>query len=171
MEKVNIIVGRFQPFTNGHLKCIKDVYNKHGLRTVILIIDSKVNDKHPFNKEILTTMLNKVVHFYGKYCAGFIFVKNADIVLNSESVRNYGYEPISWVCGTDRYLPYQNMVDKYSLKANLSPNFKLLCVNRTSDDISATSVRNALKMGNYGVFKTNVPHCLHNMENVFIKNV
>ena len=26
--KVNILVGRFQPFTNGHLKCIQNVYKK-----------------------------------------------------------------------------------------------------------------------------------------------
>lgn len=171
MENVNIIVGRFQPFTNGHLKCITDVYNKYGIRSIILIIDSNINKKHPFNKSILVEMLNNIKYNYNNYCADYIFVKNADIVINSNIIREFGYEPYSWVCGSDRYLPYLNMVDKYAIKANLSPKFKLLCVNRVDSDISATRVREALKSGNYEEVNISIPKCLHYMLQKFKDNI
>ena len=167
MEKVNIIVGRFQPFTLGHLNCIKSVYNETGVRTVILVIDSKVNEKHPFNKQILTKMFKSIIKTYRHFCADFLFVKNADIVLNTELLRENGYNPISWVCGTDRFQPYNNMVNKYADKANLTPNFKVFCVDRYIDHINATSVRKALKMGIYEVFKTSVPECIYYMYDKF----
>lgn len=161
MEKVNIIVGRFQPFTLGHLNCIKSVYNETGIRSIILVINSKIDEKHPFNKELITKMLKSIILTHKHCCADFLFINNADIVLNAELLRKNGYEPISWVCGTDRFQSYNNMVIKYLNKANLTTNFKVFCVNRYIDLISATSVRNALKMGNNEVFINNTPQCIH----------
>lgn len=169
MEKVNIIIGRFQPFTLGHLKCIKEVYEETGCRTIILVIDGKTSERSPLPKYVLDKMFTILKKEYVNYIADVIYVKNADIVINAELVRNKYYEPVSWVCGTDRYAPYKKMVDNYSIKANLMPYFKVFCVNRSDDAISATSVRNALKMGNYGDYKQNMPECLYGMYNFFKK--
>lgn len=161
LEQVNIIIGKFQPFTIGHLNCIKNVYNNTGLKTVILVIDGKVDEKHPFNKDLMTKMIKSIILHYEKYCADFIFVKNADIVKNIELLREKGYEPISWVCGTDRYNRYNEMIIKYGFKINLSPNFKVFCINRYNDNINATSVRESLKMGLKSVYISYTPQCIH----------
>ena len=30
MKECNIVIGRFQPLTNGHVKCINETYKKYG---------------------------------------------------------------------------------------------------------------------------------------------
>lgn len=167
MEKVNIIVGRFQPFTLGHLKCIEEIYKQNGCRTAILIAGSKIDERHPFNEKIIDKMFKTIKREYKHLIVDVFHVKNADIVLNTELLRKNRYEPVSWVCGTDRFQPYNNMVIKYSDKADLTPNFNVFCINRPTDAISATSARNALKMGNYEVFKACVPECINYMYNQF----
>ena len=112
MEKVNIIIGRFQPFTLGHLKCAQEAQKKLGVKTVLLVINTvKQDERHPF----LTKQIDKILD---KMCkeepslAGYVLVKNANIVDNIEILRESGYEPISWTCGTDRYDAYDTMVKK-----------------------------------------------------------
>lgn len=145
MERVNIIIGRFQPFTLGHLKCAQEAQKKLGVKTVLLVINTvKQDERHPF----LTKQIEKILD---KMCkeepslAGWLTVKNANIVDNIEILREAGYEPISWTCGTDRYAQYESMVKKYGKDINLDDNFKMIEVKRGDEDISATAVRNALK--------------------------
>ena len=87
MEKVNIILGRFQPFTLGHLKCAQEAHKKLGVKTVLMVIETnKQDDKHPF----LTSQISKILD---KMCKteptleGYVLVKNADIVKNIEILR------------------------------------------------------------------------------------
>ena len=40
MKKVNIVVGRFQPFTAGHYACITTAKKLRNLPTVICIINT-----------------------------------------------------------------------------------------------------------------------------------
>ena len=56
MTQVNITMGRFQPFTNGHMSCVQYAYDKLGIPTVICMIDTpdnKVDEKHPFPSSML----------------------------------------------------------------------------------------------------------------------
>ena len=145
MEQVNIIIGRFQPFTLGHLKCAQEAYKKLGVKTVLLVINTtKQDSRHPF----LTAQLSKILD---KMCkdentlAGYVLVKNANIVDNIEILRENGYEPISWTCGTDRFDSYDKMVKKYGDEIGLDKNFKMIEVKRGDEDISATAVRKALR--------------------------
>lgn len=145
MERVNIIIGRFQPFTLGHLKCAQEAQKKLGVKTVLLVINTiKQDERHPF----LTKQIEKIID---KMCkdesslAGFLLVKNANIVDNVEILREAGYEPISWTCGTDRYAAYDAMVKKYGKDINLDENFRMIEVKRGDEDISATAVRKALR--------------------------
>lgn len=157
MEKVNIIIGRFQPFTLGHLKCAQEAQKKLGVKSVLLVINTVKQDaRHPF----LTKQIEKILD---KMCkdepslAGYVLVKNADIVKNIEILREAGYEPISWTCGTDRYAPYETMVKKYGKDINLDPNFEMIEVKRGDEDISATAVRKALRDNDEDTFKNLVP--------------
>ena len=62
MERVNIVIGRFQPFTAGHYSCVKAAMREKGLPTVICMIDvpeSKVDKRHPFPS-------NMLINLYGK---------------------------------------------------------------------------------------------------------
>lgn len=164
MKKVNITIGRFQPFTMGHLKCCEDIYNQYGLPTVLLVIAPKKVDKtHPFDKDFISKYISKIVNSY-KFIAGFIFVKSANIVDNAPLCRENGFEPVSLSCGTDRAESYKRMTSaKYREMANLSDNFIIIEIPRRDTDISGTMVRNAILDNRIDVFEKSTPKAIHSM--------
>lgn len=147
-QKVNILVGRFQPFTLGHYKCVKEAYKETGLKTVVVMIDtpeSKIDKKHPFSTSFLLPLYNIMFNDpYFRYVEGIITVKNANIITISEELDKTGYIIGSWTCGTDRYDSYKKMSTKYKVEANLPDDFKLIEIKRGDEDISATKVRQSL---------------------------
>lgn len=154
MEKCNILIGRFQPMTSGHYKCVTEAYNRFNIPTYICLIETKLNkidDRHPFPSSWLVELYSKVFK-NDKKIAGICEVKNADIVKNSEVLRNLGYEPISWTCGSDRFDEYKKMSDKYRTKARLDDDFQVIEIRRSDDDISATQCREALINGDEKLF-------------------
>lgn len=162
MKRVNIFVGRFQPFTAGHYKCVLEAKRKTGLPTVICMInvsEAKVDKKHPFTTEMLVDLYNDL--FTGnKNIAGVVPVINADIVKIGGILKGMGYEIASWTCGTDRYDSYSTMADKYHDRAGLSDDFQMIEVKRdesSPDNISATMVRNSLLNNNRAEFDRLTP--------------
>ena len=145
MEKCNILIGRFQPITNGgHLKCAEQAMKRLNVPTLFMMIEtkeSKLDSKHPFPSSMLLSIYSKALKS-NKNVVGIVLVKNANIIELVETCRNNGFEPISWTCGTDRYDAYQKMVDKYAEKIDLDPNFQLLEIKRGDEDSSATKLRN-----------------------------
>ena len=159
MKDVNITIGRFQPFTKGHLSCIESVYNELGLPTVICMIDvkdEKVDEKHPFPSSMLLPMYQDVFA-KNKMIADIVLIKSANIVEIGEMLYKMGYQIKSWSCGTDRLAPYEKMASKYAGQAHLSPDFKMFEIKRTDADISATKVRNAILKDDYKTFAAMTP--------------
>ncbi len=158
-KKVNIMIGRFQPFTNGHMKCIDYAYEKLGIPTIIAMIytpESKVDEKHPFPSSLILPLYKEMFNNNPKI-ADIIMVKNANIVEIGETVYNNGYQIASWTCGTDRVDSYGRMAEKYKEKAHLTDDFQLLEIKRSDEDISATQARLALMDGNKKLFKSLTP--------------
>lgn len=149
MKQVNIIIGRFQPITNGHLKCAAQAYGIHGCPTVLCMIDtpdSKVDARHPFPSSMLLPLYTDMFEDNQKsHIADIILVKNADIVKAAEVLRGKGYEIRSWSCGTDRVDSYKKMAEKYADKAGLPADFEVIEIKRGDDDESATKLRQALR--------------------------
>jgi len=171
MEKCNILIGRFQPMTNGgHLKCAEQAIKRLNVPTLFMMIEtkeSKLDSKHPFPSSMLLSIYSKALKT-NKNVAGIVLVKNANIIELVETCRNNGFEPISWTCGTDRYDAYQKMVDKYAEKIDLDPNFQLLEIKRGDEDSSATKLRNYLRNGDINSFEKDFIPC-NNINNVFNK--
>lgn len=146
MKKVNICLGRFQPFTAGHYKCVEAAWKEKHLPTVICMInvpESKVDERHPFPTDMLVTAYSDLFNNDSKI-ADIVPVSNANIVSIGQTLATYGYEIASWTCGTDRLADYTRMSTKYHDQAGLSDDFELIEVPRTDDDISATKVRQCL---------------------------
>lgn len=159
MEKVNLMIGRFQPFTNGHYKCVQVAKEKKGLPTVVAMIntrDEKVDEKHPFPTSM---MLPLYMEMFKKddNIKDFVLVNSADIVKIGELFKEKGYQIASWTCGTDRLATYDRMATKYSEQAGLSDDFEMIEIKRGDEDISATQVRNALKAGDKAKFYSLIP--------------
>lgn len=158
-KKVNILVGRFQPFTKGHMKCVEEVWEHLHIPTVIVMIDTpdeKVDEKHPFPSSMLLPFYESLFEDRNDI-VGVILSKNANIVTIGERLHIMGYEIASWVCGTDRYESYKRMSDRYKDDAYLASDFQMIEVVRSDEDVSATQVREALRIGDYSNFTKLMP--------------
>lgn len=159
MKKVNIVIGRFQPFSKGHYKCIEAAWKKKGIPTVICMIDvpeNKVDERHPFPTTMLVDLYKELFKRDPKI-ADVVMVKNADIVKIAEELKKKGYKIASWTCGTDRIDSYTRMSDKYKDQAGLVDDFEMIEVKRGDEDISATKVRQALLDDDRTTFLKMVP--------------
>jgi hypothetical protein len=162
-NSVNIMVGRFQPFTLGHLKCLKGIKNSLGVPTLLCVIPGNGNDRHPFMGSVQDEMYEKLKEANPDLIADVAYVKNAFIEAWVIAAKERGLEPVSWTCGNDRIEAYRNMVEKHGQKYGLSPEFQVCLVDRGDDNISATSVRESLLAGNKEKFMAEMPECLWDM--------
>lgn len=165
MKNVNIMVGRFQPFTLGHLKCLNAIRESTGVPTLLCVIPGIGDKTHPFTGSVQNKMYRKLSAAYPELIAGVKYVKNAFIESWVDTAKDLGFKPVSWTCGTDRFASYENMVRKYGEEYGLDPDFKVVRLDRDDDNISATSVRECLKNDDREKFMTQMPECLWGMYN------
>lgn len=169
MQKVNIMIGRFQPFTAGHYKCVEAAKNKKNLKTVICMInvtEDKVDKKHPFPSDMLIKLYSKFFNNDANI-ADVVLVKNADIVSIGKLLNSLGYQPASWTCGTDRYDSYSKMAERYHDQAMLSDDFEVIEIARSDEDISATKARNCLLDDDFDGFKALMPNGVTDLDQLF----
>jgi nicotinamide mononucleotide adenylyltransferase len=162
-KPVNIFVGRFQPFTLGHVKVFEQMYKKNGLPTVVFLVRSGKPDpeKTPFDEELQQAMFAEMAKQYPFLEAAFV-VPKAGIDDLFAAVRP-AYEPMMWGFGTDRKKNYEYMINKpeYREQLGVDPDFKGYEIFRTDDDVSASKVRNALKIDDEKTFKKMTPKSIH----------
>ncbi len=147
-KPVNIFVGRFQPFTLGHVKVFEKMYKQNGLPVVVFLVRGGKPDpeKRPFDETLQQAMFAKMAKQYP-------FLETAIVVPNGAIDTLYAharpaYEPMMWGFGTDRKKSYNSMItkDRYRQELDVDPSFKGFEIKRTDDNISASKVRNALKI-------------------------
>jgi cytidyltransferase-like protein len=162
-KKVNMFVGRFQPFTLGHVKVFEKMYKENGKPVVVFLVRGKNNDpeKRPFDEEMQQAMFAKMAKQY-PFLETAIVVPNGAIDTMFAAARP-AYEPVMWGYGTDRKKSYGAMIDKQSYRDQLGvdPDFKGYEIFRTDDNISASKVRNALKIDDEKTFKKMTPKSIH----------
>ena len=159
MKKINILLGRFQPFTSGHYRCIDAAYKKNGLPSVICMIgvdENRVDKRHPFTSDMLVEMYNDLFEGDAKI-EGVVPVKSANIIGVAKKLKDLGYQIASWTCGSDRILDYTRMSNKYKDAAELADEFEMIEVPRSDEDISATKARDCLLRGDRDGFKAMLP--------------
>lgn len=169
MQKVNIMIGRFQPFTAGHYKCVEAAKNKKNLKTVICMIDvaeDKIDKKHPFPSDMLIKLYSKFFNSDSNI-ADVVLVKSADIVSIGKLLNSLGYKPASWTCGTDRYEDYSKLAERYHDQAMLSDDFEVIEIARSDEDISATKARSCLLDNNFDGFKSLMPNGISDLDQLF----
>lgn len=158
--KVNLLMGRFQPFTLGHMKCVEAAAMK-GLKTVIAQIETKSSDKkHPFTDSDIENAMQDLIKTTPNII-DVVKVKSADIVKIGEVFGQHDYQIAGWTCGTDRIESYTKMSSKYADKAGLTNDFQMIEVKRGDEDISATKVRNAMLDDDKATFDKLTPNCFH----------
>jgi len=160
-KKVNIFVGRFQPFTLGHIKVLKKLHKANGLDVVILIVRGQKHDfqKRPFSEKIQMQLFKAIKSEY-KFIEDAIIIHNAapDTIFNALRPK---YEPVLWGVGTDRVDSYSKMINKYKSELNSIEDFNTYEIKRDDNNISATKVRQAIIDDDEESFKSNTPKSMH----------
>lgn len=166
IKKVNIVVGRFQPFTKGHKRMIELMYRENGLSTVVFYIENKKKDsRHPFSDDIVRETIKRSLN--SDLLSDCFSVKSADIVQIGKMLYEHNYEAVLFGCGSDRENAYKKQIEneKYRNDGHFTENFKLFSIKRNNnisdyangsaaDAISATKVRNAIKADDYDSFRS-----------------
>ena len=151
--EVELFLGRMQPLTAAHVKIIGAMRNP-----VIALVkgakSSQDKEKNPFDATFQRQMIKRVFPQ-----AKVIEVASGYVPEIISMLRQSGLEVTKMVAGSDRVAGYQKQID--GLNAKLQDAYKMSCkvveIERSGDDISATKVRNAIKTGDMAAFKKMMP--------------
>ena len=94
-------------------------------------------------------------HPYG--IEDIILVKSANIIHVSEQLAKNGYIGDMWLCGSDRFKSYQLMLNKYKDKCQLAESTDVFEVYRPENEISATKIREYIKVRDFEWFCHGTP--------------
>ena len=157
LKKVNLLMGRFQPFHNGHLKMAKFLEEKNGLPSVVAVVYPGHNKsgKSPFNEDLIKKYMDGVVQDE-KNIVDYIIVQRGLIGSAIVKLLDKGYKPVLIGAGEDRIDDYTKQIE-YVKKSEIGDQMKDLKLVETPRTTSATEVRDAIKGEDYQKFKKLVP--------------
>ena len=159
MKDCNIALGRFQPFTKGHLKMLEDGYKKNGFPAVVFMIaNRKFDSKHPFKDETIAEEM-KIVKKNYDFIADIYPADNADIVKIGQKLAEEGYQAHLWLCGDDREAQFKRQAEnpKYREQGHFPDDFTTYTGTGRTEGVSGTAVRDSLKADDRDKFDSLVP--------------
>ena len=161
LQKVNIVTGRYQPFTNGHVKVFQELHKKNGFPVVVCIVRGSKPDpeRNPFPEDLQLRMFASLQKQF-KFLEAAVILPTAGIDKIYNTVRP-AYEPVLWGAGTDRVKSYEYAAKKYAEDLDVLPEFKIYEVKRMGGAVSATKVREALSIEDKLTFNKLTPKSLH----------
>jgi len=162
LEKVNLIVGRFQPFHNGHLKMIKELNKKNGLPCLVCVVNTgRETETSPFNEDLVNKYMESLVKENHSIIRGYFLNKRGLLGVIYGAAKSHGYLVKTIGAGADRIDDYRKQ-ENY-LKKN-GPDFPSdIELIETPRSISATEVRETLKNEDFTKFKKMVPSAVSSL--------
>ena len=163
LKDVNLLVGRFQPFHNGHLKMAKFLKEKNDLPSVVVVVYPGHNKsgKSPFNEEMIKKYMDGVVRDE-KEIEDYIIVQRGLIGSAIVKLLDKGYKPNLIGAGEDRIEDYTKQMD-YIKKSDIGDQMQDLKLVQTPRATSATEVRQSIKDEDYQKFRKLVPSAVEKM--------
>lgn len=162
MKDINLICGRFMPFTKGHQSVLEALYKENGYPTVVACIKNTKHDaKHPFDDELIAKEFDTCLN-NEKFFEDHIYVTSAAIDKIGAALKEKGYLAHLWGCGTDRAKSFERMASNPKYIVDFADDFKVFVVERDEnsngiDGISATKVREAIKNDDKKEFERMMP--------------
>ena len=170
---VNIFVGRFQPFHNGHLKAAEDLYKQNNYPVVIVMVrgTGKSGKGTTFSRELSIKILDDVVKNV-KFIIDYIEIPYVAFDTQLFPALRPKYEPVLFGAGEDRYEGYErqriSIKIKHKNKLNMRDDFEIVKTNRYG---SGTEVRETIKNGDIEKFKKLMPKFLHKYWNELLNEL
>jgi len=152
-SSVGIIVGRFQPPQNAHIKLIKDAIKSNDKVYVFIAGQKYDKDKNPFPYKLRKKIIDKAVGsnklFVAPAKTGFL----PELIEDTTDLN--GVSNINIYAGTDRVSSYKTQMKGYWDHDAVS--WKIRELIRPANSVSATKVRAAIRDGDKAAFRSLVP--------------
>jgi phosphopantetheine adenylyltransferase len=156
-QKINILIGGFQPVTLGHIKAASAMKEKNGNKTVFVAIKGETpTKKSPFSLATTKLMLNKVQQEYPEMIADVMIVPSGQITDIIRELRPK-YEPIIWGTTDRRVKDYALQFDyikKRDIPLRISKDFRLI---ELPSFVKSEEIIELIKDSNFEGFKKETP--------------
>jgi nicotinamide mononucleotide adenylyltransferase len=149
-KEVNIVIGKFQPFNNGHLKLIKKANQSNGLPVVIMVVNSP---KNFIKGEIMDKMMSIISNELPDVVDSYKYIDN-DLLSSALEGLHGKYNPKTLTIGTKRLDNYLLQARSLKKRKKLDKDFIL---QTAPEWVSSSEILNDLGEKNYLNFKKNVP--------------
>jgi hypothetical protein len=164
-KKINVIMGRFQPFHLGHLKMAKKLHEENKLPSFVVVVYPGHNKsgKSPFGETTIKQYMDAVVKEHGDVLKDYMIVPRGLLGSAVNKLVEMGFEPHLVGAGEDRQDDYDKQMDyikKTELFDKLPEDFKLVETPRST---SATEVRSKLEEEDYASLKKMLPKSVLNL--------
>ena len=168
LEDVNILIGRFQPFHNGHLKMAKAMKKENDLPCIVAVVHPGHNSsgKSPFDEDLVKKYMEAVVRENPDLLCGFFIVNRGLLGVIYGTAKSHGFNVKSIGAGEDRILDYRKQIDY--LKKNGSDFPKDIEIVKTPRATSATEVREKIKNEDFTSFRKLVPPSISSLYNSLV---
>lgn len=171
LTEVNVIIGRFQPFHNGHLKMAQQLKKENGLPCILAVIHPGHNQsgKSPFSIDLVNKYMESVVRDHSDVISGYFIVNRGLLGVIYGKSKEHGFIPKAFGAGDDRFEDFSKQAE-YLKKAggDFPEDVKIVQTKRSS---SGTDVRKKLDSEDFISFKKLVPPAVSSMYNQLVSSV
>ena len=169
-QKVNIVIGKFQPFNNGHLKMCTRLKKENNLPVFLCVVHpgSEPGSKYPFSEDLIKKSIGALTSENNKLFAGYEMIPSNLLEDALNAVVKHA-NPAS-ICIGER--DFENMIlqrewvrNKYDLEGGDIEIYKTPQWSNNND------IRTYIKDGDFQQFKSKVPKSVAVLFNEFIKQI
>lgn len=170
-HKVNLIIGKFQPFNNGHLKMCSRLKKENGLPVFLCVVHpggETTSKKYKFSEELIKKTIGSLTSENDKLFAGYKIVLT-DLLEDAIKSVAENVNPIS-VCIGEK--DFENMVlqrdwvrNKYDLNGNDIEIFKTPYWSNNEE------IRSYIQNTDFQKFKNKVPKSVAVLFNEFVREI
>jgi len=169
-QKVNIVIGKFQPFNNGHLKMCTRLKKENNLPVFLCVVHpgSEPGSKYPFSEDLIRKAIGSLTSENNKLFAGYEIITSNLLEDALNAVVKHA-NPSS-ICIGER--DFENMVlqrewirNKYDLEGDDIEIYKTPQWSNNND------IRKCVKDGDFQQFRNKVPKSIAVLFNEFSKQI
>ncbi len=163
--KVNIIVGRFQPFHKGHLNMVRELKDANKLPTVMVVVNTGKNNsgKSPFSYNTIKSMIEACASVGKEKLIIDVIHVDSGFIMDVAAALSPNYVPVLWGVGKDRSEDYKKQLHLNFKQGDPIKLGDQLEIMETSRINQGEDVRDAIREDDYAKFKELVPKPVHGM--------
>jgi len=160
LQKVNLIVGRFQPFHNGHMKMVDTLMDKNGLPSIVAVVHTGHNKSgnSPFDSELVNKYMEGLAKDAPQKIQGYFIVDRGLLGPICSRAKELGYLPVAIGSGEDRSEDYKKQFDFLKkIGGDFPESLELIETPRSH---TGEDIRNYLDQEDFLAFKKSVPQSI-----------